>query len=114
MRFLLDEMLSPAIASQLRRRGVDALAVVDASDLVGAPDAEVLAVAAAGGRVVVTENIGDFVRLHRDWLAQERTHAGILLVSTGRFPYGAARIGAITAALAKRARGDDALALDFL
>lgn len=116
MRFLLDEMLPPSIAVQLRSKGLDAVAVVEVPELLGAPDADVLAAAQQAGRVLVTENIGDFVRLDREWASMGRHHSGILLVSTSRYPYGAARIGAIVTALQKfhRAATTVPSPLDFL
>ena len=104
MRFLLDEMLSPAIARQLRKRGIDAVAVAERHDFLGASDDEVLEVAAAEGRTVVTMNICDFVRLDSEWSAQGREDSGILLVSAARFPHDASLIGALTNALATKAR----------
>jgi hypothetical protein len=32
-------------------------------------------------RVLVTSNIGDFARLHRDWMTLGRHHAGIIAVA---------------------------------
>ena len=42
MRVLLDEQLSPQIAQLLRDRGRDAEAVGERSDMVEAPDSQVL------------------------------------------------------------------------
>ena len=83
VRFLLDEMLSPEIARQLRRRGIDADAVAARPDLVGRSDDHVLAVAATEGRCLVTANIADFAALDASWRADAREHAGILLVASG-------------------------------
>ena len=83
VRFLLDEMLSPEIARQLRSRGLDADAVAARSDLVGRADDHVLAVAATEGRCLVTANIADFAALDATWRADAREHAGILLVASG-------------------------------
>jgi len=81
-RFLLDEMLSPEIARQLRGRGLDAEAVAARPDLVGRADEHVLAVAATEGRCLVTANIADFAALDASWRADGREHAGILLVAS--------------------------------
>ena len=83
VRFLLDEMLSPEIARQLRRRGLDADAVAARPDLVGRPDDHVLAVATTEGRCLVTANIAYFAALDASWRADAREHAGILLVASG-------------------------------
>ena len=60
---LLDEMLSPTIADQLRQRGRDAYAITERSDLVGLPDEQVLGLGADEDRVLVTLNIADLRRL---------------------------------------------------
>lgn len=87
MRFLLDEMLPPSLAATLRSRGHDALDVREVG-LGSHQDHEILAGAVTNGRVVVTENIGDFTRL-----VDERAQAGdpsgvVLLVRRGRGPGG--------------------------
>jgi hypothetical protein len=83
VRFLLDEMLSPEIARQLRRRGIDADAVAARPDLVGRADDHVLETATKETRCLVTANIADFAALDATWRADAREHAGILLVGSG-------------------------------
>lgn len=43
-------------------------------------DEEQLRFAKTEGRILVTSNIADFARLHREWLESNRSHAGIVLV----------------------------------
>ena len=108
-------MLAPAIADQLRLRSVDVQAVTERPELIGAPDVTILEVAAAEGRVLVTENIRDFVALNVLWSAQHRSHAGILLVSTRTFPYSSGRVGRLVLAIeAKAATAIDAGTMVFL
>ena len=102
MRVLLDEMLGPAIADALREIGVDVLAICEEPQLRGLPDAEVLALAAAESRVVVTENILDFRRLETEWVADGRTHSGILYVHSRTFPMRRGRGQSIAQALRSR------------
>lgn len=45
----------------------------------GWSDAALLQYSAEAGRVLVTHNIGDFVALHRSYLAESRLHAGIVV-----------------------------------
>ncbi len=99
MKLLLDEMFPPRLAEELRNRGIDTAAAVEDPDLRGAPDAELLERAAADGRVLVTENIRDFAVLHSQWMARDRTHPGILLVSTRTYPYNQARLGRLVSAI---------------
>ncbi len=62
MRFLIDEMFSPAVARHLTDLGHDARHVRDVG-LAGRTDDEVFDRATAENRVVVTENAVDFVAL---------------------------------------------------
>lgn len=101
---LLDEMLSPKIAVQLRRRRHDVYAVAERPDLVGRSDGEILKLGADEERVVVTMNIADFVMLHAQWQTQGRSHSGILYVSTLSFPQDRAFIGALVRSLDKTAK----------
>jgi len=99
LRLLLDEMCSPAIAEQLRRRGHDVLAALERDDLRGLSDEDVLELAALERRVVVTFDAGDFSRLALRFRAEERDHHGVILVSPRRFSASADGIGALVRAL---------------
>lgn len=86
MRLLLDGMHSPAAARALRDGGHDVVAMGERGDLRGAPDEEVLRVAAAEERAVVTENVGDVLPLVQAWAAAGREHHGVVLTNPRRFP----------------------------
>ncbi len=62
MNWLIDEMYPPSTAAELGRLGHDAVGVAG-SALVGSSDDELYELAAAEGRVVVTENCSDFSSL---------------------------------------------------
>jgi hypothetical protein len=66
VKLLLDEMLSPAIARELRSRGHDVESVVGNPDREALSDPEVLAVARTEHRAVVTDNLRDFRPLHHE------------------------------------------------
>jgi predicted nuclease of predicted toxin-antitoxin system len=68
VRWLLDEMLPPAVARALDGMGHDARTVREAG-LAGAADPEVLDAAVRERRVLVTENVTDFARLLSDRLS---------------------------------------------
>jgi hypothetical protein len=72
IRLYLDENLSPRIAIQLRRRGIDAVSARDL-DALGDDDVNHLKRAAALGRVLVTTDV-DFLRL----AAEGVLHKGII------------------------------------
>ena len=99
---LLDEMLPPSLAVALNDAGCDTTAISADPELRGTPDAEVLELAAAQGRILVTDNIRDFVPLSNAWAAQGRAHQGMLLLSSKTFPMTSTRTGNIAAALLRR------------
>jgi predicted nuclease of predicted toxin-antitoxin system len=66
MRLLLDEMLSPAIAQELRSRGHDVLAVAGDRDREGMSDPDIMALARNEHRAVVTNNLCDYRPLHHE------------------------------------------------
>ncbi len=98
-RLLLDEMLSGAIAVELRGRGLDVVAVVEDPALVSTPDEDLLAHAAAQRQGLVTANIADFAAIASDWRASSRLHHGIVYVPHRSFPQDRSFIGAIVDAL---------------
>jgi hypothetical protein len=78
---LLDEMFSPAIAAELRRRGHDVIALAADPELRSMTDIELYVWATAEHRRIVTENVKDFRRL----LVQDSELTGPgLLFSSGR------------------------------
>jgi predicted nuclease of predicted toxin-antitoxin system len=66
VKLLLDEMLTPAIARELRDRGHDADTIAGHPDREALSDPEVLALARAEHRAVVTNNLRDFRPLHHE------------------------------------------------
>lgn len=78
-------MLSATIAEQLRKRGHDAAAVQGDPDLEGKSDLELLRAARELRRVLVTDNVQDFARLHQQFVRAREDHAGIVLASPASF-----------------------------
>jgi hypothetical protein len=112
VKLLLDEMLSPVIAAQLRARGHDVEAIK------GGPheelsDPEVMDVARAQRRAVVTNNLVDFRPLHHEAIAPGgRGHFGMVFMA-GRYRRTKADTGRIVKALEAKLHefpGDRALA----
>lgn len=102
MRLLLDEMLTPAIAEQLVAEGCNTTAISAHPELRGAPDTDVLELAAQQDRILVTDNIQDFAPLSNHCAAQGKTHPGIVMISSKTFPMSVDRSGRIAAALIER------------
>lgn len=66
VKLLLDEMLSPAVAQQLRKRGHDVQAVKGNPLHEALSDRDVMDVARTERRAVVTNNLVDFRPLHHE------------------------------------------------
>jgi len=106
-------MLSPAIARELSARGHDVLSVAGHPEWEALPDPEVLALARAERRAVVTNNVRDFRPLHTEAVMPGGPgHFGMIFMS-GSYRRTKSDIGRIVAALeAKMAQfpGDEDLA----
>jgi hypothetical protein len=85
MKLLLDEHHSPKIAAQLVKAGFDVVAASSQEHARNITDEELLAVATADDRVIVTENIADFTPLAAHWAADGRKHPGIIRTHPDRF-----------------------------
>jgi hypothetical protein len=99
LRLLLDEMFPPTMAIELCAKGHDVRAVADSPEFAGLADEDILIGAAEAGRAVVTANIRDFMPLDGRFLAANRSHAGLIMVSTKTFPQNRSYVPAITNAL---------------
>lgn len=98
LRCLLDEQLSREIARLLRERGLDAQAVQERSALVARPDEQLMDVAAAEKRALVTNNVKHFRPVAAERLARGAGHAGLILLAA-RHPRTRAAAPSIAAAI---------------
>lgn len=99
MKLLLDEMLAPAIARELRARGHDAQARAGDFDREALSDPAVLALARAEHRAIVTNNLRDFRPLHHEAILPGGIgHYGMIFVP-GSYRRTKADTGTIIAAL---------------
>jgi hypothetical protein len=99
VKLLLDEMLSPAIARELRSRGHDVESIGGRVEWQGLSDPDVLEVARRERRAIVTNNLRDFRPLHHEALAPGgRGHFGMVFVP-GSFRRTKADLGRLVAAL---------------
>ena len=79
LKFYLDEDgMAVGLVSALRSQGFDIVTVADAG-LLGASDEAQLAFALRSERVLYSFNAADFCRIHFDWSAADRSHAGIII-----------------------------------
>jgi hypothetical protein len=84
VRLLLDEMLTPVIARELRARGHDAEAVAGHPDRQSLSDPEIIALARAEHRAVVTSNVQDFRPLHTEAITPGGLgHYGMIFIPGG-------------------------------
>ena len=75
--YLDDDVDSNALIGLLRQAGHDVLPPRGLGTR-GVQDEEHLAYAAAHGRILLTGNARHFLRMHEEWMAQQRGHPGIL------------------------------------
>jgi len=88
IRWYLDEdTCARALIQGLRARGVDVATPLE-TGMMAEPDQAQLEFACARRRVIYTFNVGDFCRLHAEYLESGKTHAGIVVVPRQRYPIG--------------------------
>jgi hypothetical protein len=81
IRLYVDEdSLRHALVRALRAQGVDVVTAIDAG-MLGRDDADHLEYAISLDRVLFTRNVNDFPRLHKEYLADGRTHSGIVITT---------------------------------
>ena len=99
MRLLLDEMLGPQIARELRQRGHDVIAIKEREDWVSHSDDQVMDLAREEHRAVVTDNLRDYrPRAAAAALPGGSGHYGMIFISGG-YRRAKADIGRIADAL---------------
>lgn len=107
MKLVLDAHYSPVIAARLRERGYDVVAAGESHDLRELPDEELLRWAQQEQRVIVTENVLDFMPLHQVFLSKGEHHVGMLFTSPRTFPRRMDGVGHLIAALGAFMDGQD-------
>jgi predicted nuclease of predicted toxin-antitoxin system len=81
VKILLDAHISGrTVGKSLTERGHDVRALGSEPELEGLSDPNVLELATAEGRILVTANVRDFEPLLREWAGEERPHSGVILV----------------------------------
>ena len=71
----------------LRARGVDVVTALEAG-MIEQPDGDHLEYATRQGRVLCTFNVGDFYRLHTEYVHQGTPHGGIILMRQQHYSIG--------------------------
>ena len=78
IRLLLDEDVQLRLATALRAKGIDAISVQELGKR-GLSDKQQLEFASAEGRALFTYNVGDFIKLHKQFIEQGKEHKGIIV-----------------------------------
>jgi hypothetical protein len=82
-----EDSMRNSLVNALRARGMDVTTARE-NNMVGRPDAEHLDYATRQGRVLFSFNRGDYLRLHAEYLAQGKPHAGIILANQQQYAIG--------------------------
>ena len=84
VRFYFDEdSMRHALVESPRARNVDVLPAIDVG-MIECADEKHLEFAAEHGRGLYSFNVGDFYRLHSNYMSEGKTHAGIILARQQR------------------------------
>jgi hypothetical protein len=85
--YLDEDTIKGALVKALRNADLDVITVIDAQ-MLGRSDEEQLIWSTKQKRVIYSFNIGDFCKLHRDYMIQEKTHTGIILAPQQQYAIG--------------------------
>ena len=78
IRLYTDEDVHKKVSVALRTRGYDVVSVHDSKNW-GLTDLQQLEYATSQERAIFTFNTGDFIRLHKVYLNNKKSHFGIIL-----------------------------------
>ncbi|MBK5219593.1 MAG: DUF5615 family PIN-like protein [Thermoleophilia bacterium] len=109
MKLLLDEMISPKIARELRGKGFDVQAIKgDRPDLEAVADRDIVRRIAVEKRALVSNDVLDFQLIHNRLQAAGEEHYGLVLTSDSTMPRNKASISLWVKALEKLLRASPA------
>jgi Domain of unknown function (DUF5615) len=107
VRLALDHHYTTEIANQLRRRRHDVVAAVE-NAWERLDDDALLKTCADERRALLTNNVADFAPLARSWMAEGRTHFGLIFTSDVSLPRHRATTGLYVARLGGLLRSNPA------
>jgi len=81
------DSMERAVVSGLRARGIDVTSALEVG-MAESSDEEQLEFARTSRRVLFSFNVGDFQRIHTQYLSRGDTHAGIILAAQQRYSVG--------------------------
>lgn len=101
MRLVLDEHLDVAVAVELRKRSHDVIAVTEDAALTGVKDRDLWEWAAEAHRVIVTRDMRGFSALAQEHQIVGDPFAGVIFLSSKRYPEGPGSSGSLIRDLAR-------------
>lgn len=111
--FYLDEdAMRNSLLRALRTRHADVFSAFEAG-MISRSDEEHLEFAARSARVLFSFNVAHFCRIHREWLASGKSHAGIMLAQQRGHAVGAQLRGLLRLS-AQNSASDMKSRLEFL
>jgi hypothetical protein len=110
--YLDEDAGSRSLAREFRARGIN-VATAASEGMLGESDETQVEFAKAQGRIIYTFNVGDFYKIHADYIEQGKTHAGMILVHQKRFSLGE-QIRRTLTLLAKLSAEDMQTRVEFL
>ena len=85
--YLDEDTIKNALVKALRNAELDVITVIDAG-MLGRSDEDQLNWSTQQKRVIYSFNIGDFCKLHRDYMVEGKTHGGIILAPQQQYSIG--------------------------
>ena len=85
--YLDEDTIKSALVKALRNADLDVITVIDAG-MLGRSDEDQLNWSTQQKRVIYSFNIGDFCKLHRDYMVEGKTHGGIILAPQQQYSIG--------------------------
>lgn len=112
-RLYMDEdAMNHRVVRGLRARSIDVVTALEA-EMVGTDDASQLRFASDQERVLYSFNVGDFCRLHTEYLTRGEDHAGIIVVVRQQYSVGG-QVRRLSALLTSRSADEFRNRLEFL
>jgi len=85
--YIDEDAMAKILINGLRARGIDVVTVFE-EEMTGCTDDEQLEFASSQKRTLYTFNVGDFCRIHKEYLTLGKSHAGIVVVNRKRYSVG--------------------------
>lgn len=85
--YIDEDAMAHRLAQELGMRGIDVTTALTQS-MIEREDKEHLEYAVSQGRTLYSFNVGDYYKLHSEWMREGVNHTGIILAQQQRFSIG--------------------------